>query len=176
MNLASNRIKLREFNPGDTPSVHAYASDEQVTRYLIWGPNRWHDSTQFVSRAIATAAATPRVNYELAIVENASGLVIGGARLRLMASDPKNAQLGYVLARTYWGRGLGFEAATLLVQLSAQLHLHSVSATCDPNNIASQRILEKLDMQYVGYLTCDVYVRGQWRDSLLFTRKSPSLA
>ena len=152
MNLASNRITLREFNPGDTPSVHAYASDQQVTRYLIWGPNRWHVSTQFISRAIATAAATPRVNYELAIVENASGLVIGG------------------------GRGLGFEAATLLVQLSAQLHLHSVSATCDPNNIASQRVLKKLGMQYVGYLNCDVYVRGQWRDSLLFTCKIPQLA
>lgn len=176
MNLASKQVKLREFKPGDTPSVHAYASDEQATRYLIWGPNRWHDSTQFISRAIDTAAISPRVNYELAIVENASGLVIGGGRLRLMASDSESAYLGYVLARSYWGRGLGFEAATLLVQLSAQLHLHFVSATCDPNNIASQRILEKLGMQYIEYRSHDVYVRGQWRDSLLFTREIPPLA
>ncbi len=152
MNLASKQVKLREFNPGDSPFVHTYANIKQVTRYLSWDPNRWHDSTQFISRAITTAATSPRVNYELAIVENASGLVIGG------------------------GRGLGFEAATLLVQLSAQLHLHSVSATCDPNNIASQRILEKLGMQYVEYRSHDVYVRGQWRDSLLFTGEIPPLA
>jgi RimJ/RimL family protein N-acetyltransferase len=63
------------------------------------------------------------------------------------------AEVGYVLARRYWGRGLMTEAAGAVVEwVIAQPEIHRVWATVDLDNAASQRVLEKVGMVREGVL------------------------
>ena len=42
--LTTDRLILREFNENDFAAVHAYASDIENIKYMIWGPNSEDDT------------------------------------------------------------------------------------------------------------------------------------
>jgi ribosomal-protein-alanine N-acetyltransferase len=85
------------------------------------------------------------------------------------------AEFGYVLARSAWGRGYATEAATaVLAYAFGHLGLHRVAATCDPANTGSRHVLEKTGLQYEGHLHDYLYIRGEWRDRLLFAACRPA--
>jgi RimJ/RimL family protein N-acetyltransferase len=62
-------------------------------------------------------------------------------------------ELGYVLARPYWGRGYMTEALRALIAWALkQKSIFRVWAVCDVDNIASARVMEKAGMQREGRL------------------------
>ena len=58
---------LRDFVPEDWQSVHCYACDPDVVKYVEWGPNTEADSQGFVDRVIELSKIEPRVDFELAL-------------------------------------------------------------------------------------------------------------
>jgi RimJ/RimL family protein N-acetyltransferase len=69
-------------------------------------------------------------------------------RMRTNAVD-----LGYALARRWWRQGLMSEALTAVVQWAlAQPDICRVWATCDVENVASARLLERVGMEREGVL------------------------
>jgi [ribosomal protein S5]-alanine N-acetyltransferase len=81
--------------------------------------------------------------------------------------------MGFVLARSRWRNGYATEAAAALLRFGFQnLALHKVSATCDPANGGSARVLAKIGMRPEGHLHDHLHIRGQWRDRLLFAAVS----
>ena len=61
------------------------------------------------------------------------------------------------------------EAVNQIIEFGfSELGLHKIHATCGPDNFASTRVLEKSGMQREGYLREDRYVKGKWRDSILY--------
>jgi RimJ/RimL family protein N-acetyltransferase len=74
-----------------------------------------------------------------------------------------------VLARSRWGHGFATESATAVLQLAFEgLALYKVTATYDPDNVASARVLTKIGMRREGHLHDHLLVRGRWRDRSLF--------
>lgn len=148
--IETERLYLREFCRADVDALHAYASREEVTRYLMWGPNDRQASETQLSTFIEAAAAKPRTIYELALCLKADGRVIGALCLYLDdASDEgqMGAELGFVLHSDFWGQGMATEAAkALLSHGMSELDLAHVWATCDARNLASIGVLEKIGM------------------------------
>ena len=63
------------------------------------------------------------------------------------------ADLGYGLARQHWGHGYATEAVQAVVRWAlSQEQFYRVWATCDVENLASARVLEKAGMQREGIL------------------------
>jgi [ribosomal protein S5]-alanine N-acetyltransferase len=63
------------------------------------------------------------------------------------------AEMGYVLARERWGRGLMPEAASAALDWGlAQPSIFRVWSVTDVDNLASARVLEKIGMQREGLL------------------------
>lgn len=165
--LAGERIALRDFTMQDLDAVHVYASDREVSRYMTWGPNDRAATESFLRATLARAEASPRTVYEVAVLA-ASGALVGGAHIAILDATHRRGEIGYVLRRDVWGQGLGTEIARLLCRFGFEkLHLHRIEATCDPQNIASRRVLEKAGMRPEGVRRDDFFVRGVWRDSLL---------
>jgi ribosomal-protein-alanine N-acetyltransferase len=74
------------------------------------------------------------------------------------------------LRRDYWGNGFGTEAAQAIVDFGFDvLGLHRIWATASPENLGSIRVLEKIGMIQEGILRQNLLVRGNWRDSVLFS-------
>jgi RimJ/RimL family protein N-acetyltransferase len=163
------RLVLRDFHPGDWRAVQRYASDADVVRYLLWGPNAETETRAFLARAIAQARRTPRQQYELAVTLADGGELIGAVAVRTEDRTHKGGSMGYAFRRDVWGRGYATEAARAILAVGfTHLDLHRIWAMCIPENVPSRRVLEKIGMRWEGHLHENYFVRGRWYDSLLF--------
>jgi RimJ/RimL family protein N-acetyltransferase len=67
--------------------------------------------------------------------------------------DKFRADIGYVIAREYWGLGYAIEIIKAVIEWAImQDSIYRVWATCDIENIASARVLEKAGMKREGIL------------------------
>jgi RimJ/RimL family protein N-acetyltransferase len=137
-------------------------------------PSRPEDTVRFLAVARAARDAVPRTAYHLAIVLEAAGELIGSCRIEIRSAAHGTGDLGYVLARRAWGQGYATEAIRALVEFGfGRLALHRIWATCDVENRASARVLEKVGMRREGHLRQNVRRKGEWRDSYLYAILAP---
>lgn len=167
--LEGPRVRLREFHSADALAAHAWVGDPEAVRHVPLGPLDEGGAVDYVEQLVAESRRDPRDGYTLAIVEIATGEVIGSVALGIDSRVHRRAELGYILRRDRWGRGFGTEAASLVIDFAFErLAMHRVWAVCDPDNPASKRVLEKCGMRCEGRLRDDLLVHGVWRDSLLY--------
>lgn len=135
------RLLLRPLTVEDAPAAHRYRSDPEVTRYLSHGPLTLDEVVQRHAlrvKSMLPDAAEPMLALA---IEDASGLV-GDCMVRLIPSHAE-AWIGYAFAQDAHGRGYGTEVARALVEIAGELGVRAVYATTRPENVASQRVLEK---------------------------------
>jgi ribosomal-protein-alanine N-acetyltransferase len=144
------RLRLRVPELDDAEDIfNLYAQDKQVTRFLTWKP---HDSIEetrrFLERCIGVWADC--LAFPWVIEARDSGQLIGMIEVEF---DGHRAELGYVLAKAFWGAGYATEATTLVVDWAiAQPDIYRVWAVCDVENLPSARVLEKAGMKREGTL------------------------
>jgi ribosomal-protein-alanine N-acetyltransferase len=147
--IRTERLTLRRPALTDAADIYAYAHDPEVTRYMVWPTHiEMKESLAFLE------ACGPRWEsgdeYCWVITITPEDRVIGaiGCRVREYTAD-----FGYVLNRTYWGRGYATEAARAVVTWLKNLPgLYRIWATCDAENLASARVLEKTGLSCEGRL------------------------
>jgi RimJ/RimL family protein N-acetyltransferase len=148
--IETERLRLRPPVMEDAEAIfERYAQDTEVTKYLTWRPHRSIEETQdYLRRCLSVweqASAFPWV-----ICRKSDGQFIGMVEIRL--GDHKS-DLGYVLAREFWGNGYAPEAVKAITEWAlAQAGVWRVWAVCDVDNLASARVLEKVGMQREGVL------------------------
>lgn len=167
--LQTARLTLRDFVADDWLAVHSYAADADVSRYMEWGPNDATTTRAYIERVLVTQQEAPRHNFELAIALRADGRLIGGCGIHVSSPRNREGWIGYVLRRDCWGQGYASEAARALLGFGfGPLGLHRIFATCDPRNLASARVMEKIGMRHEGRPREHKWQKGEWRDSLLY--------
>lgn len=142
--LCSARVRLRDFQPEDTDDVFAYASDPLVARYARWQPHRTpYDSMAYIHRCLADEWGP----ITFAVEHLSEGRVIGVFDIRIMSRLWGLGEIGFTLARAYWGQGYNVEAGELLLDYGFNtLGLRRIQAVCDTDNRRSYRTMEKLGM------------------------------
>ncbi len=169
--IRTERLLLRAPLLEDAADIfEAYGRDPEVARYMTWRPRQRVEETQeFVAGCVAAWRGAQRRPWVL--TRKPAPDAIGIIELRL---DGHRAELGYVLARSAWGRGLMSEAARAVIELAlAQPDLYRVAANCDVENLASARVLEKAGMVREGMLrrfALHPNVSDEPRDVLLYAR------
>jgi RimJ/RimL family protein N-acetyltransferase len=168
--IETPRLRLREYEPADGPAVHRYASDPVVVRYMWWGPNSEADTRRFIEQALRHRAQRPRSDYDLAATLRSTGAVIGGASLNARGrAEHATAEIGYCFAPETWGQGYGSEAVAALLDFGFDVaRFHRIFALVDPEHTASIRLVERLGLRREGHLRKDTFIRGEWRDSLVY--------
>lgn len=140
--IRTARLLLRPIQPRDAGAIFdAYASDPEVTRYLTWRPHRDRAETEaYIAHCLAPSSPASRTYI---ILEEA---VLRGA-IDLRMPERHGLEVGYVLARPAWGRGLMTEALQEIVRWAlAKPGIYRIGATCDVDNLASARVMEKAGM------------------------------
>jgi aminoglycoside 6'-N-acetyltransferase len=152
IHLETPRLILRPFEDRDTLPFSAYRSDPEIARYQGWtAPFTLKQAVQFISGMKAILPGVPGQWYQSAIELKSSGELAGDCAFQRLEEDPAQAEIGFTIARKYQGWGYGTEAVSRLLEfLFVDLDLHRVRANCDPNNLASARLLEKVGMRHEG--------------------------
>jgi RimJ/RimL family protein N-acetyltransferase len=163
------RLSLRELTIDDVDAVLAIYGSVEATEHLSFTPRSRDEVGDIVTRSIASAKATPREEYALAVVERKNGDLIGFARLALDPHQQRAATMGFALRPDAWGVGYGRETVRLLLALAFDgLNLHRVWAARAPLNVASEKTLLAAGMTEEGRIRGHVHVRGAWRDSIVY--------
>lgn len=140
--LRTPRLLLREPRPEDAALIfEAYTQDPEVARYMIWRPHKTlRETRNFIDGCIKRWTSNQSRPYVLALHEN-EAVPIGMLDALVFSHT---VDIGYVLARQYWGAGLMPEAIRALSEAALALpDYFRIQATCDSENIPSARTLEK---------------------------------
>jgi len=152
MNLSARHIYLRPIKKDDALSIHLYAGEQETTKYMLWGPNSYEETLKYVEISLAAHNAVPKKVYRYAIILKHSDDLIG--TIDLTIKSELIGEIGYILNKSYWGKGYVSEAAKIMINFAFNtLNLTKVIATCDKHNIASYRVMEKVGMRQVASFT-----------------------
>ena len=146
----TERLRLRVPVFSDAQRIFdTYARDPDATRYLIWQPHKTIEETHIFLKRCAEGRLNGN-DFPWAVTLKESSELIGMVGLRL---NGFKADIGYVLARPYWGKGFATEAVRAILSWAlAQPEVYRVWAMCDVDNLASARVLEKVGMKREGVM------------------------
>jgi RimJ/RimL family protein N-acetyltransferase len=148
--IETERLLLRVPVMEDAAAMlESYARDPEVTRYLAWKPLQ---SLEEAEKAIRSRVEGWRkgISFSWTILLKEGGALAGTISLR---PQGMRLNMGFVVARRYWGRGYTTEAARPVVEWAlGEPGVYRVSAVCDVENLPSARVLEKIGMQLEGTL------------------------
>jgi ribosomal-protein-alanine N-acetyltransferase len=168
--LETERLLLRKMRLDDAEAMFAYASDPEVTRYVLWDTHRSvEDSEEFLRQATEGYERGDFGGWGVVLKD--SGAFIGTCGLDAgYAPEHARAELGYVLSREHWGRGLMSEAVREVIRFGFErLELNRMEARCIAANTASARVMEKAGMTYEGTLREREFIKGAYRDMKLYS-------
>jgi RimJ/RimL family protein N-acetyltransferase len=160
--IVTPRLLIRPFAPDDWRAVHAYAADPALMRYVPGG-------AMTEDRARAFVAAGGGDEATAAAVLKAEGRLIGHLPFHPWFHQ-RIWEIGWVFHPTYHGQGYATEAAAALLRQGFEtLELHRVVATCQPENVASWRVMERLGMRREAHFRKGVQVNETtWLDEYLY--------
>jgi RimJ/RimL family protein N-acetyltransferase len=144
----TERLLLRPGWAEDAPALAKAIADEMIVRNLAvvpW-PYSLRDAEAFL------AAPRDPVLPSMLIFERTGRepALVGSCGLGRRASG--KVELGYWIARPFWGRGLASEAGEALVAIARALGIGQLEASHFLDNPASGRVLEKLGFQSTGVI------------------------
>ena len=166
--LETERLILRKMVLNDAEAVFAYAYNSEVSRYTLWETHRSiEDSRAFLE--FATQKYENGGEPDWGIVYRGNGCLVGACGLVNWEAEHARAEVGFVLSREYWGRGLMSEAVRAILRFGFErMNLNRIEARCIAENAASARVMEKAGMVYEGTLRQREYIKGAYRDIKLY--------
>ncbi len=148
--LETERLVLRPWTEADLEDFYEYASVPGVGEMAGWN----HHQDKDESRRILRLFIDHKKTFALELKEN--GKVIGSLGLEELDPDPEKSEkqgreIGYVLSKTCWGRGLMPEAVEAVIRYCFDM-LKWDYLTCShfPQNAQSRRVIEKTGFRYFG--------------------------
>ena len=148
--LETTRLLLRLPVLDDADAIfQKYAQDQEITKYLVWRP---HESISVTREFIRFCIQCWKgeTAFPWVIIRKNDDELVGMLELRI---NEFCADFGYVIAREYWGNGYATEITKSVIKWAlSQENIYRVWATCDTENLASARVLEKAGMQREGIL------------------------
>jgi ribosomal-protein-alanine N-acetyltransferase len=167
--IETERLVLRGREPEDAEAIFRYASDPEVTPYMAWEPSRsLADVWDFLDGLTAHNYEQEELDYAIAL-RSAPQLAIGGVSVCWHPRKHRVMELGYVLDKAHWGRGMMPEAARALIQYAFRTTpVERIYAPIFAGNAKSRRAAEKIGLAFEGVLRSSVEFRGERRDEAIY--------
>lgn len=167
--LTTKRLVLREIRSEDWVDARVLDSDPIVVRYQSNDVVDEAATREFLAKSIAAQAESPRKVFDLAVTEVGDDRYLGRCGLAIRRVEHKEAELWFNLRRDRWGTGIATEATGALLDFAfGELGLHRVYGDCDPRNVGSARVMEKLGFKREAHLRENWWLKGEWCDSLIY--------
>lgn len=162
--LETERLILRPFTLEDAPAVYEFVKEWDVASTTLNIPHPYEPGMADSWIRSHTISAAAGDGFSLAMIERASGDLVGSIALRLSPPHDRG-ELGYWVGRPYWGRGYVTEAAAAVMKHGFEvLGLNRIEAHHLSRNPASGRVMQKLGMTWEGRARQHVKKWGKYED------------
>lgn len=147
--LTTARLLLRELRPDDAADVLVFRGDPYVQRFNSEPLKTLQQAAVFIEEAHNQRTTQAGIGW--AITRRGQDRVLGGVSLHAWDKYHRRAEVGYDLARAFWGQGIGTEAVHAVVDFGfAHLDLHRIEAATIADNHESVNLLKKLGFRLEG--------------------------
>jgi len=145
--LETTRLILRHQVVEDLDALWALYCNPEITKYIPDAPRAYAEAREELEWHRHGHPKYPELGL-WATIHKESGKFIGRCGLLPWTIDgQREVEVAYTIAQEYWGQGLGTEAARGILEYGfTTLHLSRLICLIDPENIASQRVAEKIGM------------------------------
>lgn len=144
--METDRLIIRRFKESDWNDLYDYLSKEDVVKYEPYGVFDEEESKKEAKRRVTDSSF-----WAVCLKEN--NKVIGN--IYFMQQEPKDFmtwEIGYVFNSDYHGYGYATEASKRIMKYGfEEKGAHRIIAMCNPENIASWRLMERLSMRKEGH-------------------------
>ena len=150
--LETDRLIVRHWLPQDLNLLHAIMSDPSVMRY-VWGyqPASEEQIREFIDKCVQEAGDRVWTTWPLVLKENDSLIGYCGFLVRDHGEYKGETEMGWLLAREHWGKGLATEAAKAIMEHGiAKWRFKRIIASARAENSQSLRVMEKIGMHRVA--------------------------
>ena len=162
---------LRAIKFEDADDMFEYASDDEVTAKLSWPSHKNVDETKRI--IVNHFLSRPMVGIPIAyaVVLNENNKMIGTCDFWHIDFRNGYGEIGYVINKNYWGRGITTIALKELIKFGFEyLGLERVQIAHATDNPASQRVIEKCDFRLEGRLrNVELRKTGKFTDHKIYS-------
>ena len=164
MDLRDRDLRLRPWTEHDVDAIVKGCNDPDVSWWIPTIPSPYTEAD-----ALAFIRGEVRPEHQALAVE-LGGRVVGGIGMGLNSNDYR-ATMGYWIAAPERGQGICTRALRLLSRYALdELEVQRVDLVTDADNVASQRVAEKVGFQREGVLRAHLrHPDGRIRDSVMFS-------
>src|SRR6185503_19340247 len=143
----TKRLLLRRQMIEDLDDLWALYRDPEITRYIPDAPRSRAEAKEELEWHMNGHPRFPELGL-WATIHKESGKFSGRCGLLPWTINGQNeVEVAYTIAREYWGQGLASEAAQAILNYGfARLNLSRLISVIDPENVASQKVAEKIGM------------------------------
>ena len=152
--IQTPRLIIRPFQEQDCDSLFEYLSDPGIYKYEPSEPITLDEARKLTlerSRSMIFWAVELRDTQKMV------------GHLYFQQTEPQEFltwELGYIFNPRYQNKGYATESAAALIRYGFDhWGIHRVMAHCNPENIASWRVLEKIGMQREGYFRSNAFFK-----------------
>jgi ribosomal-protein-alanine N-acetyltransferase len=167
--INTSRLLIRRFQEYDYQSLFEYLSNPSIYRFEPGEPISLEKAKELTSERA-------QGNDFWAVILKGDQKMVG--HLYFKQIQPKEFQtweLGYIFHPDFHNRGYATESASGLVHYGFKhFGIHRVIARCNPENVASWKVLEKIGMRKEGFFRKNVFFQTAtdgsplWVDSFEF--------
>ncbi|KAF3324345.1 N-acetyltransferase p20 [Carex littledalei] len=162
-------VTLRRFHLADLDDFYVWASDDQVSAWCRWDTyTSKEDLLNYMNSDVLLHPWMRAICYH--------GHPVGAISVTpFTGADSCRAELGYVLASQYWGKGIATKAVKLVLgKVFREFEeLERVEALVDVENVGSQKVLEKSGFSKDGVLRRYWIHKGKVKDMVLYSFINP---
>ena len=168
MELTDGTLVLRAPNDDDAEAVRIACQDPEIPRWIPVIPQPYTDESarDFIAWSRETIE---RGSYSFVIVDAGTAELLGAIGMGVNATM-KVGHVGYWVAAPARRRGIASSALRLLAGWALEQDFGRVELITDPENVASQRVAEKVGFRREGVMRSHTLHRdGRRRDAVLFS-------
>jgi ribosomal-protein-alanine N-acetyltransferase len=167
--LETMRLKLRRLSMHDAGDIFEYASDPEVSKYVLWEHHRTiAESKSYLKHVLFLYDKGIPASW--GIVHKEDNKLIGTGGFQWWSVSNSKAEVGYVISKLYWNKGYMTEALEEILRFGfEQMELQRIEAKCFLDNNSSERVMQKCGMKLEGILRSYKYVKGNFGDFKLYS-------
>jgi ribosomal-protein-alanine N-acetyltransferase len=147
--LETRRLVLRRLESSDLDSLSALYGDPEVRRYFPEGTLTREETRAELEWFLDGHPEDPDLGLWATIHKETERFIGRCGLLPWTIDERREVEVAYLLARDYWGQGLGTEAARAILDYGfEQLDLSRLICLIDSDNLASIKVAERIGMTF----------------------------
>lgn len=167
--LYTERLILRKIDKSDINELHICLSNDYISKYMLIDFDKSINSTKKMLDMILNGYKNDKPTpWGITLKED--GKLIGMCGFSSCNEVNNNAEVGYILNRDYWNKGIITEALCKVIDFGFNnMNLNKIEAKCISSNIASEKVMVKNGMSLDGILRSDRLHNGMYKDLKLYS-------